>query len=60
MNHQVIYQTSNARIDDLRRQADAGRLAAQTAAGRRPASTRLRRRWRAGRSARQSISERFA
>jgi hypothetical protein len=58
MNPQVIYQTSIARIDELRRQADASRLAAQTAPGRRPASSR--RRWRIGRSPRPTMSERFA
>jgi hypothetical protein len=58
MNPQVIYQTSTARIDELRRQADASRLAAQTARGQRPASSR--RRWRAGRSPRPAMSERFA
>ena len=58
MNPQVIYQTNIARIDELRRQADASRLAAETARGRRPASSR--RRWRTGRSPRPSMSERFA
>lgn len=61
MNPQVIYQTSIARINELRRQADAGRLAADTAdtaRGRRPASSR--RRWRVGRNPRPSMSERFA
>ena len=58
MNPQVIYQTSIVRIDDLRRQADASRLTAETARGRRPASSR--RRFRAWRSPRPSMSERFA
>jgi len=58
MNPQVIYQTSIARIDELRRHADASRLAADTARGRRPASSR--RRWRVGRNPRPSMSERFA
>jgi hypothetical protein len=58
MNPQVIYQTSIARIDELRRQADASRLTAQAARGRRPTSSR--RRWRAGRSPRPTMSERFA
>ena len=58
MNPQVIYQTSIVRIDDLRRQADASRLAAETARGRRALSSR--RPWRAWRSPRPSMSERFA
>jgi hypothetical protein len=58
MNPQVIYQTGIARIEGLRGQADAGRLAAQTARGRRPAWPRGRS--RAGRHPRPSMSERFA
>jgi hypothetical protein len=58
MNPQVIYQTSIARIGELRRQADASRLAAETARERRPVSAR--RRFRAWRSPRPSMSERFA
>ncbi len=68
MNPQVIYQTSIARTDELRRQADASRLAAETGRGRlsassrwrRPVSSRVLRRWRAGRSPKPSISKRFA
>jgi hypothetical protein len=60
MNPQVIYQTNIARIDDLRRQADASRLAAETGRGRRSASSRVLPRWRAGRGPRPSISKRFA
>jgi len=58
MNPQVTYQTSIAQIDELRRQADASRLAAQTARARRPALSR--RRWRAPRTTRPTMSERFA
>ena len=58
MNPQVIYQTSIARNDELRRQADASRLAAEIARGRRPESSRWR--FRAGRAPRPSMSERFA
>jgi hypothetical protein len=58
MNPQVIYQTSIARNDELRRQADAGRLAAEFARGRRPESSRGRR--RAWRGLRSSMSERLA
>ena len=58
MNPQVIYQTSIMRIDELRRQANAGRLAAETRRGRRVLSSR--RPWRAWRSPRLSMSERFA
>jgi hypothetical protein len=68
MNPQVIYQTSIARTDELRRQADASRLAAETGYGRRSTSSRWRRpvsarvlpRWRAGRGPKPSISKRFA
>jgi hypothetical protein len=66
MNPEIAYQTSIARIDESQRQAALSRLAAQMAGGQRPASHRLRLRaasrlrWRAGRSRRPSMSERFA
>ena len=59
MNPEVAYQTSIARINELQRQAASSRLAAQTARGLRRASNR-RLWWRAGRSRRPSIVERYA
>jgi hypothetical protein len=58
MNPQVKYEMSIARIDELQRQAAMSRHAAQAVRGRRWASGV--RRWRAGRSARPAVAERYA